>query len=716
MKRTASNQELALPSPEAKKVCVQKVQEIMPSDGTPIDDDLDDLYGEEQDHKMEDAADKTARESQRITEVPTTEQPQQVAISDFVETTPEESREGPEANTTTENTKELFLENIPGIRATEQLDQQLEETNTAAESRKVLKEIAEASTVDNEAEFEIDSSPVESSSEAESDSTSSSSSGDSDYEMLDPAEEARRLMQEDGGSDDEGKGGKTAIGPLRTLNEKPDEIVPKPQIEVTPAMTILELGKVEHVVENSILIIAKQSGENRALESGSLLCLQDRSVIGVIAEVLGQVQRPYYSVRFTNAAAIAEASISTGTVAFYVEQHSTYVFTQNLKAFKGSDASNMHDEEVGDDELEFSDDEAEAEYKRRVKQERLARKGGRGGREDGFSKPLRGGRGGRGGGYPNQPYTRENGTPTMNYDDNDDGDDLYTPLARPSNLHEIMGRGEAPQEDFNSRTSNGNTGGHQGPQRGRPDRGRGRGGDRSRGGRGGRGDRRGGGGFQRDSRNNQYNNHQPQQQHPSHGHPLPSPVHADHYPPFDPPDNNNNSNNIYQPSPASAPPTWLNQFSTNNEYSAPKYNQPPYAQQQQQHTYPPYNPYPYPYAQPPIQYPSYQDQYPQPNSPSQYIPPQPHNNYRAHSPTTPVPANIPAGAHINPAFFAAHAQQQQQQGYSNVAQQQAYGSSPPVVGGGSRSPQSEEAFKAAQENLNLLRQLSRGGGGGGPAA
>ncbi|KAI4239347.1 MAG: hypothetical protein LQ352_007803, partial [Teloschistes flavicans] len=325
-----------------------------------------------------------------------------------------------------------------------------------AEPGKSFSEVNEANTDKEEAEFELDSSPIESSSEEESDS-STSSSGDSDYEMLDAEEEARRLMQEDGGSDDEGKGGKSAAEPLRTLNEKPEDIIPKPQIEVTPAMSILELGNVEHVVEDSILIKGKNSGESRALLMGSLLCLANRSVIGVIAEVLGQVQQPYYSVRFTNAAAIAESGISKGTPTFYVEQHSTYVFTQSLKALRGSDASNMHDEEVGDDEMEFSDDEAEAEYKRRVKQEKLARKGGRGGREDGFSKPARGGRGGRRGGYPNQYLDARNGAepPPINYDDNNDGDDLYTPLARPSNLHEIMGRGEAPQEDLNSRSANG---------------------------------------------------------------------------------------------------------------------------------------------------------------------------------------------------------------------------------------------------------------------
>jgi H/ACA ribonucleoprotein complex non-core subunit NAF1 len=68
---------------------------------------------------------------------------------------------------------------------------------------------------------------------------------------------------------------------------------------------------------------------------------------------LGRVQQPYYSVRFTNAAAITEAGIVKGTKIFYVEPHSTYVFTQPLKAFKGSDASNLHDEEVGEDEISF---------------------------------------------------------------------------------------------------------------------------------------------------------------------------------------------------------------------------------------------------------------------------------------------------------------------------------------------------------------------------
>lgn len=307
---------------------------------------------------------------------------------------------------------------------------------------------------DDTAEFELDSSPYESSSGDVTSSTTSSDGSDDDYELLSPEEQARRLMQEDGGSDDEDpskSGAGASSGPLRTQNEKPDEIVPKPNIVVTSEMKIEELGCIENIVENVALIKAKTTGEYQVLETGSVLCLKDGDVIGVIAETWGRVQQPYYSVRFTNAAAIPEAGISKGTQIFYVEKHSTTVFTQPLKAYKGSDASNLHDEEVGDDEMDFSDDEKEAEHKRMLKQAKQARRGGKPSTVDRFSKgPGRGrnigrDRAGRRGGRALQDSSSYNDNTGLSYDDVDI-DGPYNPLARPNNLHEMMGRGEAPTE------------------------------------------------------------------------------------------------------------------------------------------------------------------------------------------------------------------------------------------------------------------------------
>ncbi|KAH7312992.1 putative H/ACA ribonucleoprotein complex non-core subunit NAF1, partial [Rhexocercosporidium sp. MPI-PUGE-AT-0058] len=238
----------------------------------------------------------------------------------------------------------------------------------------------ESAEVDGEhPEWEVDSSPIESSSDDSSSDDSSddeSEEGDNSYKLLSPEEQARILMEGDGGSEDEGGGkAKGAGSQLRTKNEVPDVVVPKPDVVITAEMPITEVGNVEHIVENVLVIKARTSGENRALESGSVLCLEDRSVIGVVAEILGPVQKPLYSVMFTNAAEITEAGLALGTKVFYSEKHSTFVFTQALKAYKGSDASNLHDEEVGDEEMEFSDDEAEAEHKRRVKQKRIERRG-----------------------------------------------------------------------------------------------------------------------------------------------------------------------------------------------------------------------------------------------------------------------------------------------------------------------------------------------------
>ena len=302
---------------------------------------------------------------------------------------------------------------------------------------------------DEGAEWEVDSSPVDSSSDSTSSSESSSSEdsnddaeNDGDYTMLDPEEQARILMQGEGGSDDEGhhKPGQQ----LRTTNEKPEEVIPMPIIEVTDDMRIEELGSVEGVVENTVLIKAKTTGEYQVLEVNSLLCLQDRSVVGVVSETLGRVQQPLYTVRFTNEDAIKAAGLwETKTKVFYVADHSTFVFTQPLRGVKGSDASNLHDEEVGAGEIEFSDDEAEAEHKRMMKNKKKY------GREtsDIGQGSHRGKRGGGRNSLSRNGNVHANSTPEMNYDDVPTGDeDGYTPLARPMNLHEMMGTGEAPVE------------------------------------------------------------------------------------------------------------------------------------------------------------------------------------------------------------------------------------------------------------------------------
>ncbi|MCJ1380949.1 hypothetical protein MMC17_004058 [Xylographa soralifera] len=490
-----------------------------------------------------------------------------------------------------------------------------------------------------EAEFELDSSPYESSSDSSSNASSDDSS-ENDYEMLDPAEQARRLMLEDGGSEDEiGKKG-TVNGPLRTLNEKPDEVVEKPNVIVTADMKIEELGNVETLVENLVLVKAKITGEYQVLDTGSVLCLQDRSVIGVVAETLGRVQQPLYSIRFTNANAIEQAGISKGTHIYYVPQYSTYVFTQTLKAFKGSDASNIHDEEVGDDELEFSDDEAEAEYKRNLKLHRQVRRGGRESASNGLSRAPR----------PTNLQkdaleTKNSENAAISYDEISVDDDLYTPLARPLNLHEQM-----RQEETSSSSQRGAGYGGNSHGRNRGDSSRSRAG-RGRGSRGRGWEQYRAGGFNASNTRQQPPNPQLDLSLP----PMP-PTTRPAFPirPLHPPQ--------LSPLPHSAVPP----YSPTQQYQHHKYitgrsfrqHQISPRNGQASYSYPPQPPSPN--YQPPYQH------YPQHGqTPLQHYPSQPMNHYGQaltlhangpHSLSNSAPP-LPPGAFVNPAFFGNNYQQ-----------------------------------------------------------
>ncbi|ESZ98719.1 hypothetical protein SBOR_0957 [Sclerotinia borealis F-4128] len=453
-------------------------------------------------------------------------------------------------------------------------------------------------------EWEVDSSPCESSSDDSSDSSSDDDSededGDNTYKLLSPEEQARILMEGDGGSDDEGasKGAKGAGAQLRTKNEVPEEVIPKPDVTITPEMPIARLGDVEGIVDNIILIKAFTTGEYQVLREESVLCLQDRSVIGVVSETLGRVEQPLYCVRFTNAAAITEAGLSVGTTLYYSEQHSTYVFTQALKAYKGTDASNLYDEEIGDEEMEFSDDEKEAEHKRKVKQRKAEKRGGKTQQNGGGHSHV---------GYSSQqPYTPSNTGAGLNYDEVEDGP--YKPLTRPTGFTGGASGAEAPQEG-----SHYNRPSHRGEHGGRA-RGRGRG-DRARGDRG-RGRGRGGG-------NNDRNNSQ------SGGAPSQLNMNTNFVPPHPSP-------GVFNPQPASLPqkPNFPPPPPASNIYHNP--NQPQqYTPQQPQ----------YPSQQPPV-WPMYPQGYQQPYQQPQQPFPHAQTNWSAMPPPT-----IPAGAFINPAFF-----------------------------------------------------------------
>ncbi|KAG3112731.1 hypothetical protein PI125_g7951 [Phytophthora idaei] len=232
-----------------------------------------------------------------------------------------------------------------------------------------------------------------------------SSGEDSDAEGEDPAKlraEIEAAMEKE-----ENKTG----APLTTEHEVASAPVREPKVELTADCPIAQCGSILNVSVPGLMMTIKSSPNTKPLDEGSVLCLEDRTVIGCVDEVFGPVLMPMYLIRFENAAKMSEKAVVNAAV-YYATEHTTYIVPEEIKD-KGTDASNIFDEEA--DETEFSDDEAEAASKRG---NRKRNRGGAppAGREGANFVPSyggrgdRGGRGGRGGNFTDY-HARQNTSP-----------------------------------------------------------------------------------------------------------------------------------------------------------------------------------------------------------------------------------------------------------------------------------------------------------------
>jgi H/ACA ribonucleoprotein complex non-core subunit NAF1 len=339
-------------------------------------------------------------------------------------------------------------------------------TKPKPEEDEEFMEAAKANKGDEGAEWQYDSSDGESSNTSSESSCSDDDDEESEeeYELLDPREQAKILMRDIGDGDEDGGGAPSA--PLRTANEHDEKIPPKPDIIITPEMKIVRLGTVENMVEGIVVIKADTAGDYQVLEYGSALCLENRTIIGAVMDTLSRVREPRYTMGFEDPEEATKFGIAKGTPIYYVQDHSKYLFTQPLQNMKATDASNMDDEEAG--EVEFSDDEKEAEYKRKMKQNKRARRDARNGTAADPAAPQP---------FPNQNMhpdsVQQPATKTeMNYDEDDD--EMYHKLTRPENLHNMTPFNE-PVENWSPHKGGRGRGrgNFRGQDRGRSDRGRG---------------------------------------------------------------------------------------------------------------------------------------------------------------------------------------------------------------------------------------------------
>lgn len=347
----------------------------------------------------------------------------------------------------------------------EQVEQQKSKDVSPAEQVPISNVVPAEGEADPQPEWEADSSPYESSS---TDSSDDSSDDDSEVEesKLGIEETARLLMEVDGGSDEEIDGARAAkqAAGVRTKNEQPDEPEPKPEIIITAEDTVLPLGIVQHIVEGTLVVIEALRDGNAVtiLDRGTVLCKENRTVLGVIHDTIATVHKPMYILKCRDEEELRAAELEKGAQIWYAKSHAVFVFPSQLEKEKGSDASNLYDEEVGPEEVEYSDDEQEQAHKREKKNKKQKAKGNKGNR---FNK-----------GDDHESRPSVSADPMLRYDEDDDGP--YKPLSRPTNF----GMGLPPPPPPSAAMSayplaSGSRGGHQqgrrGESRGRGGRGKG---------------------------------------------------------------------------------------------------------------------------------------------------------------------------------------------------------------------------------------------------
>jgi H/ACA ribonucleoprotein complex non-core subunit NAF1 len=133
------------------------------------------------------------------------------------------------------------------------------------------------------------------------------------------------------------------------------------------------VGTVMSVVPSEHTIVIQSITTQTPLDEGSVLCLGDRKVIGKISELFGPLSAPFYIVKHKSSPTHSDENsegvetadenstgkrktelahiddIQQGVSVFVAVQHSSYVTPHSLsiiRNIKGSDASNMWDEEV----------------------------------------------------------------------------------------------------------------------------------------------------------------------------------------------------------------------------------------------------------------------------------------------------------------------------------------------------------------------------------
>ena len=195
---------------------------------------------------------------------------------------------------------------------------------------------------------------------AEEDTSSSDESMDDsdEEESIHDLEEIRDMINKAMNEEDDDYGAR-APSAVHDLG-LPDQPLSMEGVMVTTDEAIEPAGSVLSVFDGMVVVQGLES--QRALDESSVLCLEDRSLIGRIEEVFGPITQPLYALRWSGTTG-APVSLQSGARIFSVPRLCGFIPLDEIRSTKDKPVhGEALDVNEGDDEVYFSDDEQEAEF------------------------------------------------------------------------------------------------------------------------------------------------------------------------------------------------------------------------------------------------------------------------------------------------------------------------------------------------------------------
>ena len=173
--------------------------------------------------------------------------------------------------------------------------------------------------------------------------------------------------------DEEGGTMNTYTGTKNEIIEKDIKEFPKP-FPLTHEDKMQLCGRVINIVEGKILIENILS-PTKILNLDNIIFNSNNIALAFIDDVIGNIESPIYVARIYPDLLEKGLVINKGDDMFYCENKSSFVAPYELaNKHKGCDASNAFDEEINEDEMEFSDDEEEIKAKAERRRKKMFNK------------------------------------------------------------------------------------------------------------------------------------------------------------------------------------------------------------------------------------------------------------------------------------------------------------------------------------------------------